>query len=155
MQTLMKQEEKRALSYEMLGTLVPKWCRVTKYDSLASFKSLKDALQGKDMIVVLYNIHDPKSRKVINEPGHFVVINNRSKGPPEYFSSTGWSPGKELSKTHSDANIFNRLLGTNFVYNSVQFQKDLDINTCWRHCLMRCVLGHLTLKEYQRLFWLF
>lgn len=149
----MKQEEKRPLSYEMLGKLVPTWCRVTKYDSLASFKSLKDALQGKDMIVVLYNIHDPKSKKVINEPGHFVVINARAKGQPvEYFSSTGWTPGKEISTTHSDANIFNRLLGTNFVYNSVQFQRDLDINTCWRFVLSRCVFGHLTLKEFQRLF---
>ena len=145
----MKQEEKRPLSYEMLGTLVPKWCRVTKYDSLANFKSLKEALQGSEMIVVLYNIHDPKSRKVINEPGHFIVINARAKGQPaEYFSSTGWSPGKELSKTHSDPNIFDRLLGTNFVYNSTQFQRDLDINTCWRHCLMRCVLGHLTLNSF-------
>ena len=149
----MKQEEKRPLSYEMLGRLVPTWCLVTKYDALANFKTLKDALRGKSMMVVLYNIHDPKSKKVINEPGHFIVINARAKGQPvEYFSSVGWSPGKELSKTHSDAEIFNKLLGKNFVYNSVQYQRDLDINTCWRHVLTRCVFGHLTLKQYQTLF---
>ena len=153
MQTLLKEEEKRPLSYEMLGRLLPRWCLVTKYDSLANFKTLKDALQGKEMMVVLYNLHDAKSKKLINAPGHFIVINARSKGQPvEYFSSTGWTPGKELAKTHSDPDIFNRLLGKNFVYNSVQFQRDLDINTCWRHCLMCCILGHLTLKEYQRLF---
>ena len=153
MQTLLKEEEKRPLSYEMLGTLLPRWCLVTKYDSLANFKTLKDALQGKEMMVVLYNLHDAKSKRLINAPGHFIVINARSKGQSvEYFSSTGWTPGKELAKTHSDPDIFNRLLGKNFVYNSVQFQRDLDINTCWRHCLMRCILGHLTLKEYQRLF---
>ena len=37
MQTLIKKENKRPLSYEMLETLVPKWARVTKYDSLKKF----------------------------------------------------------------------------------------------------------------------
>ena len=153
MQALLKSEVKRPLSYEMLSTLVPKWCRVTKYDSLAKFKTLKDALQGKEMMVVLYNVHDRISKKLVNMPGHFIVINARASGQPtEYFSSSGWSAGQEIAATHSEPKIFQRLLGKNFITNSIQFEGKGDIQTCWRWCLARCILGHKTLKQFQLLF---
>ena len=96
MQSLLKKEGKRPLSYEMLSTLVPKWCRVTRYDALAKFKTLKDALQGKQMIVVLYNVHERISRKLVNMPGHFVVINTRASGQPtEYFPLVVGAPDKK------------------------------------------------------------
>ena len=98
MQQIIKKEKNRPLSYEMLDTLLPKWCRVTKYDSLKNVKTLKAALQGKQMLVVLYNLHDKISKKLINAPGHFVLINTRASGQPtEYFSSMGWSPGREIA----------------------------------------------------------
>ena len=148
MQALLKSEVKRPLSYEMLSTLVPKWCRVTKYDSLAKFKTLKDALMGKDMMVVLYNVHDRISKKLVNMPGHFIVINARASGQPtEYFSSSGWSAGQEIAVTHSDPIIFQRLLGKSFITNTKQFEGTGDIFTCWRFCLARCILGHMTLNQ--------
>ena len=153
MQALLKKEVKRPLSYEMLSTLVPKWCKVTKYDSLAKFKTLKDALQGKSMMVVLYNLHDRISKKLVNAPGHFIVINARASGQPtEYFSSSGWSAGQEIAATHSDPKIFQRLLGKSFITNSIQFEGKGDINSCWRWCLARCIFGHMTLKQFQLLF---
>ena len=153
MQSLLKKEAKRPLSYEMLSTLVPKWCRVTRYDSLAKFKTLKAALMGKTMLVVLYNVHDRISKKLLNMPGHFIVINARARGQPtEYFSSSGWSPGQELAATHSDPSIFKRLLGSKFTHNSIQFEQMGDQNTCWRWVMARCILGHLTLKQFQKLF---
>ena len=153
MQTLIKQENKRPLSYEMLATLVHKWARVTKYDSLAKFKTLKEALQGKEMMVVLYNVHDKISRKLVNMPGHFIVINARASGQPiEYFSSSGWGMAQEIAKTHSDPKIFQRLLGKNFITNNMQFEGRGDANTCWRWCLARCILGHMPLKAFQDLF---
>ena len=153
MQALLKKEVKRPLSYEMLSTLVPQWCRVTKYDSLAKFKTLKDALQGKEMMVVLYNLHDRISKKLLNMPGHFIIINTRASGQPtEYFSSSGWSVAQEIAVTHSDPKIFQRLLGKNFITNSTQFEGKGDINTCWRWSLARCILGHMTLKQFQLLF---
>ena len=137
----------------MLEKLVPKWARVTKYDALAKFKTLKQALQGKEMMVVLYNVHDRISRKLVNMPGHFIVINARASGQPtEYFSSSGWGPAQEIAKTHSDPNIFKRLLGKNFITNSVQFEGRGDANTCWRWCLARCILGNIPLKQFQQLF---
>ena len=153
MQRIIKEEKKRPLSYEMLETLLPKWCRVTKYDSLKNVKTLSDALKGAQMLVVLYNLHDRISKKLINAPGHFVLINTRAKGQPtEYFSSMGWSPGREIAITHSDPKIFQRLLGNNFVHNTTQFQRSGDINTCWRFILARCILGHITLAKFQALF---
>ena len=152
MQTVLDQEKKRPLSIEMLGKLAPKWCRVVKYDDLASSKNLKQALNGKDCLVILYNVHSNK-RKVLNVAGHFIVINARSKKQPvEYFSSSGWTVSQELAATHSDPSIFKRLLPKNFIYNSTKFETSGDINTCWRWCLARCVLAHITLKDFQKLF---
>lgn len=153
MQSLIKKEKKRPLSYEMLETLLPKWCRVTKYDALKNDKSLKEALKGAQMLVVLYNLHDRITHKLVNAPGHFVVINSRAKGQPtEYFSSMGWGPAREIAATHSNPKIFDRLLGKDFIHNSTQFQRDGDQNTCWRWVWARCILGHITLAKFQALF---
>ena len=153
MQSVVREEKKRPLSYEMLETLLPKWCRVTKYDSLKNVKTLKEALKGSKILVVLYNLHDRISKKLINAPGHFILINTAARGQPiEYFSSLGWSPGKELSITHSDASIFKRLLGNNFIHNTVAFQRSGDINTCWRWILIRSVLATMPLAKFQKLF---
>ena len=150
---LVNEETKRPLSYEMLREMVPPWVRVATYDSLGKYKTLKAALQGKQMIVVLYQVHERTSKKLKNMPGHFIVINARAKNQPvEYFSSSGWSPGKEIAVTYSDPKIFQRLLGKNFIYNSKPFEKMGDQNTCWRWVMARCILGHLNLKEFQRLF---
>ena len=86
-------------------------------------------------------------------PGHFIVINARAKDQPtEYFSSSGWAPGKEVAATYSDPKILQRLLGKNFIYNSKPFERLGDQNTCWRWVLARCILGHLNLKSFQKLF---
>ena len=152
MQEVLTAEKKRPLSYEALAKLVPKWCRVVKYDSLATAKTLREALKGKEMLVVLYNVHSNTRKKLLNMPGHFIVINSRAKGPVEYFSSSGWSAAQELAATHSDPNIFKRLLPRNFITNSIKFEGQGDTNTCWRWVLARCVLGHLRLKDFQKLF---
>ena len=76
---LVNEETKRPLSYEMLRELVPPWVRVATYDSLAKFKNLKSALQGKQMIVCLYQVHERTSKKLRIMPGHFIVINARAK----------------------------------------------------------------------------
>ena len=150
---LVDEEVKRPLSYEMLRDLVPSWVKVATYDSLAKFKTLKAALGGKQMIVCLYQVHERTSKKLKNMPGHFIVINARAKDQPiEYFSSSGWEPGKEIAATYSDPKILQRLLGKNFIYNSKPFERVGDQNTCWRWVLARCILGHLNLKSFQKLF---
>ena len=146
---IIRENVKKPLSIEMLRTIVPSWCRVEFYDKLSKFKTLREALQGKTCICVLYQIHD-KKQNVQNKAGHFILINTANG--TEYFSSSGWSAAQELAATHSDPNIFKRLLPKNFVYNTTKFEGTGDINTCWRWCLARCVLGHITLKDFQKLF---
>ena len=150
---LVDEEVNRPLSYEMLRELVPPWVKVTTYDALSKYKTLKAALGGKQMLVCLYQVHDRMTKKLKNMPGHFIVINARAKNQPvEYFSSSGWNPGKEIAVTHSDPNIFKRLLGKDFIYNSKPLEKMGDQNTCWRWVIARCILGHINLKAFQRLF---
>ena len=71
---IIRENVKKPLSIEMLRTIVPSWCRVEFYDKLSKFKTLREALQGKTCICVLYQIHD-KKRNVQNKAGHFILIN--------------------------------------------------------------------------------
>ena len=147
---LLKKDVKEPLSIEMLQTVVPKWCGVSFYDKLKRFRSLKEALGGKKCMAVLYQIHD-KKQNVQNQAGHFILLNGAQK-KPEYFSSSGWAVGKELSATHSDPQIFQRLLGNNYSENRVPLEKLGNTNTCWRFVLARAILCDMPLPEFQKLF---
>ena len=150
---LIEEEVVRPLSYEDLERILPSWCGFKRYDDLAKYKTLDQAMGGKDCMAVLYNIHDKATHRTVNAPGHFILLNRRSSdNKTEYFSSTGWKPGQEIAVTHSDPNIFSRLLGQDFVYNSVPYQKDGNMNDCWRWIMCRATLGHMPLKSFQRLF---
>ena len=147
---IIRKNVKEALSIEMLSKLVPSWCRVAFYDSLRRYKTLKAALKGKRCMIVLYQIHD-KKQNVQNKAGHFVIINVGKEGA-EYFSSSGWSVGQELSATHSDPDILKRLLGKHYIENRVPLEKLGNSNDCWRFCLARAILIDMPQKEFVRLF---
>ena len=148
--SLVKQNVKKPLSIEMLSTLLPTNAKAVFYDNLSRYKTLKDALGGKGCMVVLYNLHD-KSRKRLNQAGHFILINTMA-GAVEYFSSSGWSVAKELDITNSDPDIFRRLLGKNYITNTMPLEKVGDSNDCWRFCLARAILARMPLKKFQKLF---
>ena len=147
---ILKKDIKEPLSIEMLQTVVPKWCGVSFYDKLKRFRSLKEALGGKKCMAVLYQIHD-KKQNVQNQAGHFILLNGAQK-KPEYFSSSGWNVAKEISATHSDPQIFQRLLGNNYSENRVPLEKLGNTNTCWRFVLARAILCDMPLPEFQKLF---
>lgn len=150
LQSLIKRNVKQPLSIEMLSTLVPSYCKVAFYDDLKRYSNLKQALGGKRCLAVLYNIHDRKRNK-LNQAGHFILINAMNK-QLEYFSSSGWSVGKELDVTNSDPEIFKRLLGSNFITNTVPLEKVGNSNDCWRFVLARAILARMSLKDFQKLF---
>jgi hypothetical protein len=148
---IVRKEITEPLSIEMLQRLVPSWCRVSFYDKLAKYKSLKDALQGKKCMIVLYNVHkDSPKRTVENKAGHFILINT-AQGT-EYFSSSGWGVAAEIAATHSDPKIFQRLLGNKFIQNKARLEKNGNSNTCWRFCLARSILLNMPLNKFQKLF---
>ena len=148
--SLIQKDVKQPLSIEMLAKLVPNYCGTAFYDDLAKYKNLTAALGGKKCLVVLYNIHDNKKNK-LNQAGHFILINTLAGGV-EYFSSSGWSVGKELDITKSNPEIFKRLLGRNYTQNTKPLEKVGDSNDCWRFCLARAVLAKMPLKDFQKLF---
>jgi len=147
---LVKRNIKQPLSIEMLSKLLPSYCRAAFYDDLAKFKTLKDALQGKRCLAVLYNVHD-RAKNKLNQAGHFILINTMGR-QVEYFSSSGWEVAKELSTTNSDPKIFQRLLGRNFVRNTHPLEKLGDSNDCWRFVLARAVLAKMPLKKFVKMF---
>ena len=148
--SLVKRNTKQPLSIEMLTKLLPDYCRTAFYDDLAKFKNLQAALQGKNCLAILYNIHD-KAKNKLNEAGHFILINTLAGGV-EYFSSSGWDVGKELDVTNSDPKIFKRLLGSKFKRNTHPLEKMGNSNDCWRFVLARAVLAHMPLKDFIKLF---
>ena len=147
---ILKKDNKEPLSIEMLQTVVPDWCGVEFYDKLKRFRTLKEALRGKKCIAVLYQIHD-KKQNLQNAAGHFILLNG-AHTIPEYFSSSGWQVGKELAATHSDPDIFQRLLGKKFTENRVPLEKFGNTNTCWRFVLARAILCDMPLRDFQKLF---
>ena len=71
----------------------------------------------------------------------------------EYHSSLGGSPDEELDKLHQSHAIMTKLLGKNFIYNSVKLQSGkYDIRDCASFVLMRLFFRKLKLREYQQLF---
>ena len=153
METILRSEIKKTLSMSALKKIIPSYARVTSYDRLArrKVKTLKDAMGGSTVLILLFNIHD-KQHRVLNVPGHFFLISTRGPEKCVVFSSTGMQPRKELFITQSDPSLLERILPAGTVYNDVKFQISKDSNTCWRYLILFAHLAHIGLKNFQKLF---
>jgi len=151
MERILKREISKTLSVKSLRMILPPYVRVARYDQLSKVKTLKEAMGGKTVLILLWNIHDSKHR-VLNQPGHFFCISTR--GPEEcvIFSSTGMRPRKELFLTMSDPSLLERILPKSTVYNDYKFQVGNDSQTCWRWQIVFAHLATLGLKKFQSLF---
>ena len=151
MQRIVNRQITESLSIEKLKRLIPNYCKVVKYDSLKGKKTLKEVMGEKTCLIILFNIHSNKHR-VLDEPGHFFVLSTRGPESCVVFSSTGMSPSKEIFLTHSDPEVFDRILPSKTVYNTVRLQRNRSSNTCWRWCIVFCHLAPMGLKKFQNLF---
>ena len=152
MEHLLKKELPNVIDINKLKSILPNYCKVAHYDELKNVKTLKHAMSGKSVLILLWNIHDEKHR-VLNEPGHFFCISTRGPEPCTVFSSTGMSYKKELFITQSDPRLLDRILPRGTVFNDKKFQKTRDSNTCWRWCILFAHLSHLGMRKFQGLFW--
>ena len=130
---IVRKQETSTIDMKKLNRALPEYCKIVRYDNLKG-KTLHQALGGRKVLIVLWNIHDRKHR-LLNQPGHFFAI-SVLQSKPVVFSSTGWSPMKEALITNSDIQILNKLLPNNVEYNHVKMQISNDSNTCWRYCIM-------------------
>ena len=151
MQGIIQEQISATISTSKLKTLIPSYCRVVKYDSLKGKKSLKDVMGSAQVLIILFNIHNQKHR-VLDKPGHFFVLSTRGPEPCVVFSSTGMSPSKEILITHSDPEVFDRILPKGTVFNSKKLQRNRSSNTCWRWCIVFAHLCPMGLSKFQKLF---
>ena len=150
MQRIINREIENTIDMSKLRQLVPKYCRVVKYDSLKG-TTLKDVMGKDNVLIILWNIHNAKHR-TLNKPGHFFVLSTRGPEICVVFSSTGMSPKKELFITQSDPDLFDRILPKGTVYSTKRLQVNSDSNTCWRYCIAFTHLAPMGLKAFQSLF---
>jgi hypothetical protein len=128
-----------------LGSLLPPYATTATYDQLKG-KHRSDVFKKHTCVVVLIP-------STFSKIGHFIVLLRKPKAI-EYFSSLGGSPYSELSKLgQTDKDMFIKLLGKNFIYNSKGLQnKSSSIHDCALFCLARIKLHELKLPDFQKMF---
>ena len=152
MNEIIRSEIGKTLDMNKLRQLLPPYCKVARYDEMLRAKTLKQAMGGNSVLVLLFNVHDKKHR-LLNQPGHFFCISTKSKSDGVVvFSSTGMSPDHEIFLTQSDPNFLKRILPSDYKYNDVALQKDRDSNTCWRWIITFAHLAQIGLNRFQKIF---
>ena len=126
-----------------LKTLLPSYATFKTLDQLNEHRS--KVFKNHTSVVVLV----PSN---VSSIGHFVVMTKFPKYI-EWFDSFGNSPQKVLKKLGQHSDVLMKLLGKNFLYNSLQLQSNLkSINDCALFVLARIKLRKLKLREFQTLF---
>ena len=141
----------KTLDMKTLKGMLPPYVTVSRYDQLLRAKTLREAMSGHSVVILLFNIHDSKHR-VLNEPGHFFCISTKGPEPCVVFSSTGMTPKKELFITQSDPTLLDRILPKGTVYNNFKFQVGNDSQTCWRWQILWAHLAQMGLPKFKSLF---
>lgn len=151
MDAVLRSEITKTLDMKKLQDIMPSYVRVARYDQLAKVKTIRDAMRGGSVLVLLFNIHDKKKR-VLNQPGHYFLISLRGPEKCVVFSSTGMTPSKEVFITHSDPGLLQRILPKGTVFNDVKFQVNRSSNTCWRWMVLYAHLSKMGLQKFQKMF---
>lgn len=148
MESILKYEETRPLSYALMKKTAPSWCQVRLYDSLNKYSSLKQAASGKPCMIVLYDLHDTTQREKVGV-GHYSLILLQPK--LQYWSSYGYPVDYEISLTHSKKNLKD-LLGTHF-NAKVPYQAKEHTATCWKWCILRASVYKMPETRFKQLFY--
>ena len=144
LRTLLETVETTAVTIGFLKKRVPSSVDVLAYTQLRG-RHRTALFKGKTAIIVLI----PKAG---SKRGHFICLVPRP-GHIEYFSSLGGSFESELAKLGEHLDLFRKLLGTDYIYNSTKLQSGkYNINTCGAWVLARARLAHLKLREFLQIF---
>jgi hypothetical protein len=143
LEQLIKRLKSTPMSVGGLKKLLPVYATFKTFEQLTDHRS---KVFGKHECVVV--LIPSKFSKI----GHFVVLTKFPKYI-EYFSSLGGSPKSETQKLGQHSDILLKLLGRNYVYNSVELQSNSStIEDCALFVLARVKLRKLKLREFQSLF---
>ena len=144
-QKLLRKLKQTPMDLKTLGTLLPSYATTATYSQIKGRHRSELFGRHKCLVVLI-----PSKFSNI---GHFVVLLRKPKSI-EYFSSLAGSPYSELSRLgQNDKDMFLKLLGKNFIYNSKQLQsKSSTIHDCALWCLARIKLHELKLADFQKIF---
>ena len=146
--TSVKRVISEPLELNRLRALLPRESKAVLYKTLRDSKRKRAQIfKGITSLVVLYETTVNKKLQ-----GHYVVLIPRAHSI-EYFSSLGRSPRDEMNTLHIDPGAFRDLLGKNYTYNRKKLQIDsYSVEDCGYWAVARCIMSHLKLAAFQRLF---
>ncbi len=129
--------------------------RILTYPDLGKLKSADQMFDSKGRCILLFLTSSPTE-------GHWCCLLNKKKGI-EFFDPYGEPPGEILDEIPKDRlaaldqnqPYLARLLrasGKPVFYNTHDFQKDKkNVNTCGRHCVVRCLYAPYSLETYSKI----
>jgi hypothetical protein len=128
--------------------------KIIPYPELQNKRSIDECFDGKGRCIVLFLTQSPVE-------GHWCCLLNKKKGI-EFFDPYGDSPDGVIDEIPAQRRealdmerpYLARLLkqsGRPVFYNSYPFQKDkANVNTCGRHCVVRCLYAPFSLEKYKQ-----
>ncbi len=134
---------------KILGNDIKIWT----YPELKSVSDISKVFDPKGRAIILFLTQSPTE-------GHWCCLLNKQKGI-EFFDPYGDPPQgilQEIPKPLRDNLDMNQPYLTNLLrksgrpifYNDYPFQKDKkNINTCGRHCVVRCLYAPYSLEKYK------
>jgi hypothetical protein len=147
--------EKKSLSNNDILKLCNGQCNVVTYSELPKYRNLDELLGTFDACVLLYQTG-------VNY-GHWCAIIKINPKLVEFFDPYGFFPDSELkfvpqglrARTHQNFKYLSKLLYESpyqLSFNDDKFQKYAsNVNSCGRHSVIRILLKHLPLEQYNEL----
>lgn len=126
--------------------------RILTYPDLGKLKDWRQMFDAKGRCILLFLTSSPTE-------GHWCCLLNKKKGI-EFFDPYGEPPGEiledipdsRLAALDQNQPYLTRLLrasGKPVFYNTYPFQTDKSgVNTCGRHCVVRCLYAPKSLEQY-------
>lgn len=127
--------------------------KILTYPELKKLKSASELFDSKGRCILLFLTQSPTE-------GHWCCLLNKKKGI-EFFDPYGDPPGgvledipeEQKEALDMDKPYLGQLLrasGRPIYYNSHAFQADrANVNTCGRHCVVRCLYAPYSLEKYE------
>lgn len=138
-------DEGTPLNAEQLQAMSNVPIKFVVYDELGD-TTLYQLLEN-NAVCILLKIHGDGN---IAPVGHWVAL-IKNKAGIEHFDSYGLTLDKELSITHENKHLSDMLKNVHFTESKFKFQEFRhEVNTCGRHCVVRCMMKHMTTLEYTK-----
>jgi len=126
--------------------------KILTYPQLKNMRSIDECFDKQGRCILLFLTSSPTE-------GHWCCMLNKKKGI-EFFDPYGEAPEEQkddvprsqleaLDESQPYLTALMRASGRPVFYNTHKFQKDSSsINTCGRHCVVRCLYAPYSIAKY-------